>query len=251
MVALVVEQPVASDEDAEIEKSQGLGDAALADEPADIGQEAVFEAGGGGLEERAFAVRPAHSHISLPDEGGVRLPAGDQAVYLYGLDEQEDGDAPEDRSAEIPCRNHQQAEDCIGRQDVSVVEHQVQDAEAQKQEHPPGETQGEVLALLLLVVPHNEEAESEEDGEDAVHLAGEQHREDIEHHSVAGKREGHLGRKEVEMLHGMIQDDADDGQAPKGVGHFDSAVLESLGFVHSGYGLAWEKSEDGRAAAGH
>ena len=188
----------------------------------------------------------AHGHISFPDKRSIRFPTCYQAVYLDRLDQQEDRDTPQHGSTQITGWDHQQAEDRIGRQDVTVVHYKVQDTKSEQEEHAPCKAEGEVLALLLLVVPHDEEAESEEDGEYAVHLAREQDREDVEDHTVAGKRAGNPGREEVEMLHRVVQDNADHGKASKGIRHLDTAVFESLGLIH----ISWfYRSEDKHISA--
>jgi hypothetical protein len=78
---------------------------------------------------------------------------------------------------------------------------------------------------LLLVVVHYEETQAEQHREDAIHLAGKEPCEDVGDCLVAGQGvDRRIGRKDIEMLNGMEQDDADYGYAPEGVGHFDSGV---------------------------
>ena len=151
------------------------------------------------------------------------------------LGQQEDGDDPEQRSAQIPRRYHQQAPQSVESEDVAIIEHQVDDAEAQQQQHTPCETQREVLSLLSLIVPHDEEAETEQQCEDAVHLAGQNHCEDIEELAVDWQSPAHVtGRAEIEMFNCVVKNDADHGDASQGVSHLDAAVLESFGLVHLG-----------------
>ena len=80
----------------------------------------------------------------------------------------------------------------------------------------------------------DEETETEKHGKDAVHLARKQPRQHTAHLLVARQCElnGFL-REDVEMLHGMIQDDACHGNAAQGVGHIDTRVGEVASSIHS------------------
>ena len=44
-----------------------------------------------------------------------------------------------------------------------------------------------------------------------------------------------LLRKNVEVLYGVIQDDAGHGDTSQGIGHIDSGVRQIAGFIHDFY----------------
>ena len=109
--------------------------------------------------------------IQFPHGAVVERGARQQTIKLYGLDGQQDDDAPHPLRRQITDGDKQQAVARIQHQDVAIVEGYVDDTKHKQQAHTPGKAAREVLALLLLVVVHDEETQSEEHGEDAVHLA--------------------------------------------------------------------------------
>ena len=88
-----------------------------------------------------------------------------------------------------------------------------EDAESELQNHPPEEPRGEILALLCLVVAHDEETLAEQQRENAVHFSRKQHRENVEHRPVVRQRvRDRIGLSQVEMLHRMVENDPRHGQ---------------------------------------
>lgn len=64
----------------------------------------------------------------------------------------------------------------------------------------------EVFTLLLLVVVHDEETQSEEHGEDAIHLAREQPCQHVSHCLVRRQcMDDGLLREDIEVLNGVVQ----------------------------------------------
>ena len=54
--------------------------------------------------------------------------------------------------------------------------------------HSPGESTRKAIAPLLLVVVHDEEAQSEEQGKDAIHLSRQQQSQHICHPIITPQR---------------------------------------------------------------
>ena len=184
VVPFVVEKPETAKQEPQEKQADGLRDASLHQEPIPGGEEAAAQTGRSRLQESAFGIGRPHLRIILHHRGDIRFPAGKQAVNLQRLNEQEKGHRPQHRRTQIPRRNQQQAHQGIKSKDIAVIEDQIQQAEPEKQHHAPGKTEGEVLPLLLLVVPHDKKAEAEQQGENAVHLARQQYGEHVEHGTV-------------------------------------------------------------------
>ena len=118
-------------------------------------------------------------------------------------------DAPHRFRWQITDGNKQQAIDGIEHEDIAIVKRHVDKTKHEQQAHTPSKTTREAFALLLLVVVHDEETQSEEHGEDAIHLATQQPSQHFPHKVIAWQCIHYrLFRKDIEMLHGVIQDDA-------------------------------------------
>ena len=85
----------------------------------------------------------------------------------------------------------------------------------------------------MLVVVHDEKAQSEEHGKDTIHLAGEQPGQHAAYLLVARQciYDRLLG-KDVEMLYGVLHYDSSHRNAPQGVGHVDPGVGKIVSMIH-------------------
>ena len=152
-----------------------------------------------------------------------------QTEQLHGLDGQQEYDAPHPPRRQIADGDEQQPVARIEHQYVAVIKDSVYDTQEEQEAHSPDKASGEALAFLLLVVVHNEETQPEEHGEDAVHLAREQPSQHVSHSLVARQSMGYrLLSDYVEMIYGVIQDDAGHGDTPQGIGHVNPCIWQIL-----------------------
>lgn len=105
-------------------------------------------------------------------------------------------------------------------------------AEAEEDEEPPAEAEGEVGAFLCLPVHLDEEAESEHEGEDGICFSGKEEEDGFVDVPVqCGEPRGFAGRVhvEVEMLQSMDDEEAEEGEAAQGVNDLNAVVDRSHG----------------------
>ena len=233
VVVLMVEQPVPPQLHAKDEEAEQLRETAAEDVETQVHLEAVAQVGEGVLPERAVLVGIVDDGGHLIEPGMVDLGAREQAEQLDGLDGEQGDDAPHPSGRQVADGDEQQPVAGVEHEDVAIVEGHIDHAKEEQQEHAPGEAAREAAMLLLLVVVHDKETQTEEHGEDAVHLTAEQPGEHLGHHLVGGQRMGNrFLREDVEVLDRVIQDDAGHGDASQGVGHVDAGVWDVPGVIH-------------------
>ena len=185
------------------------------------------------LPERTVLVEGNRLFVNLKERRVVYLCAAQQAEKLYGLDGQQGDDAPYPLRGQIADGNEYQTIARIKHQDVAVVESYIDEAEHEEQAHTPGETAGKGASFLLLVVVHDEETQSEEHGENPVHFSGKQPRQHGGYRLVARQRvKDRLFREDVEVLHGVVEDDAGHSDSPQGIGNVNSRIGQLAALVH-------------------
>ena len=185
------------------------------------------------LPECAVLVESQRPVVNLKECRVVYLSAAQQAEKLYGLNGQQGDDEPNPLRGQVTDRNEQQSVASVEHQDVAVVEGYIDEAEHEEQAHTPGETSGKGTPFLLLVVVHDEETQSEEHGENTVHLAGKQPRQHGGHRLVARQRmKDRLFREDVEVLHGVVEDDAGHSDSSQGIGNIYSRIGQLEALVH-------------------
>ena len=241
MVALVVEHPGAAEQYAYGEEADGLREAAVRYRPLEVADEAVGDSGSGDIEETALGAGLEHGHVvfSAAAERERRRLGVDEgayyAHYLDRLDEHHRGNRDEHGVAGADERDDEERADGVDSQDVAVVEAEVKQTPCEEQQHAPEETRPEVDAFLRLVVVLDEEAQSEEQGEDRVHLASEDEEGGVPYGLVEPGRFGK--RIEIEVFDEMQQDYAGYCYAPEDVGDIDTGVREARGRVNVFHGL--------------
>ena len=168
---LVVEEPVTPQLHAEDEQAEQLGESTAEDVEPQVQFEPISEIVYGILPKCAIFMQTDGFVVYLKERGVVNLRSRKQTEQFYWLDGQQANDAPDNSRWQKTDGDEQQSIDCIKHQNVTIVESNVDKAKDKQQAHAPGKTAGKRLPLLLLVVVHDEEAQSEEHGEDAIHLA--------------------------------------------------------------------------------
>ena len=81
-----------------------------------------------------------------------------------------------------------QSIDGIGEEDVAIEEGGVHDTEHCQKEHSPGKSSGKANSPLLLIIIHDKEAQSEEQGKNAIHLSRQQQCQHICHPIITPQR---------------------------------------------------------------
>ncbi len=163
--------------------------------------------------------------------GGVERGAP-RVVERHGLEQAYEGE-PTHRAVARAAGGHQhEAHERIHHQNLGREESGVEVADEEEQHEPPAEAAAEVAAPHPLVVVLDEEAEAEQQREDGVGLAAQQEKEPVPHGAVRKGEPGALPRGvgiggEVEVLDGVEQQDAHDGEAAQHVGHLHAPVARS------------------------
>ena len=212
---LVVEQPLPAQLHAENEETEQLRQSPAEDVEPQVELKAILQVVHGILPERPVLVQGNRLVVNLEEPRVVSRSARQQAKQLNRLDSQQADDAPHPLRRQVADGDEQQPVGGIEHQDVTVVERHIDKAKPEQQAHAPGKAPGKRPPPLLLVIVHDEEAQPEEHGKDAVHLAAQEPCQNRPHSLVAGQRvDNRLLCEDVEVLHRVIQDDAPHGYSP-------------------------------------
>lgn len=174
MTVLVIKQPMAPQLHAKDEETEELRQPTAEDIEPQVQLKAILQVVQSVLPESAMFVQSHRLAIDFKETGMVDGDACQQAEELYRLYGQQGYDAPDGSRRQVTDGDEQQAVDRIEHEDIAIVERYVDESENEHQAHAPGKAASEGASLLLLVVVHDKETESEEHGEDAVHLAAQQ-----------------------------------------------------------------------------
>ena len=159
----------------------------------------------------------------------IHLPSRNEGVDFYRLDKEEGNHPPEPFGRKITQWDENQSIDGIGEEDVAIKEGGVHDTEHCQEEHSPGESTRKAISTLLLIIIHDKEAQSEEQGKDAIHLSRQQQCQHICHPIITPQRISmrYASIVHIEMLHGVIENNTCYGQSSQGISHINTAVFQS------------------------
>ena len=111
----------------------------------------------------------------------------------------------------------EQTTKCIGGEDVTIVESDIDTSYEKQQNHSPCKTNARHAATQ-----HDVESKSKQKCEDTVHLTRQEEGNDTIDGGIARQSEICLGTERIERLYCVEQDDAHDRDATQSIGHFDS-----------------------------
>ena len=174
MTVLVIKQPLAPQLHSKDEEAEKLRQSAAEDIEPQVQLKAILQVVQRVLPESAMFVQSHRLAIDFKETGMVDGDACQQAEELYRLYGQQGYDAPDGSRRQVTDGDEQQAVDRIEHEDIAIVERYIDESKNEQQTHAPGKAASEGASLLLLVVVHDKETESEEHSEDAVHLAAQQ-----------------------------------------------------------------------------
>ena len=218
----------------EDKQAEQLCESSAEDIEPEVQFEAIPQVVDGILPKRPRLVQADGLVVNLEEPRMVDFGSREQAEQFHGLNGEEGDDAPYGSRRQIADGDEQEAVHRIEHEDVAIVECHVDKAKDKQQAHAPGKSSREIAAFLLLVVVHDKETQSEEHGEDAIHLAREQPGKDVGYCLVAGQRMDYgLLRKNIKVLNGVIQDDARHSDSSQGIGHVNACVREFTGCIHA------------------
>ena len=229
IVVLIVEPTLSAHQHSEYEKADGLRMSSLHQAPVIGSHLSVSQVTVGILQEGAVLMTIIHISIHLTQCRCIHLPSRNEGVDFYRLDKEEGNHPPEPFGRKITQWDENQSIDGIGEEDIAIKKGGVHDTEHCQEEHSPGESSRKAISPLLLVIIHNKEAQSEEQGKDAIHLSRQQQSQHICHPIITTQRISMLYASivHIEMLHRVIENNTCHCQSSQGISHVNTTVFQS------------------------
>ena len=137
MAFFVIEEPLSAQLHAEDEEAEQLCQSAAENIEPEVHFKPVSQISEGVLPESTMCMGATDLVIQLPHGAVVERGARQQTEQFYGLDGQENDDAPHPLRRQITDGDEQQTIARIEHQDVAVVEGHIDDAEHEQQTHAP------------------------------------------------------------------------------------------------------------------
>lgn len=218
---------MAADEDAQHEEEQRLGHAPVLDGPKEVAGQSVAYAGDGHVPDGTVCLCRHHGceETSRTDVHGLCLrvdQAKNEIHHLNGLDEQQDGNDCQSLITEPDQWQDNQTAHGVEEQDIAVEEAEIQQSKHHQQYHAPDEARTEIDAALGLIVVLDEEAQSEQQGKDRIHLSGQQEEHRVPYRLVECRR--FREAVEIHVFDEVDQHDASDGYAAQDIGGINASV---------------------------